>query len=101
MPIIQEEKFKRKDHKKTKDNITVDIGNFRKELTAAMLILQQTKPSTALKQLAEIGAKVLFNQPVNQIIWTVTENKRKNKRMGIEYLDDEIKAKVRHIFQDL
>ena len=49
MPIIQEEKFKRKDHKKTKDNITVDVGSFRKDLTAAMLLLQQSKPSTTVQ----------------------------------------------------
>jgi len=46
-------------------------------------IIEQDKDSTALKQLAFIGSKVLLNPETAIILKTVFDNKRKNKRLGI------------------
>ena len=46
-------------------------------------LLQQTKNSTAIKQLWLIGSKVLHEPKTKEIITTIIDNKRKNERSGI------------------
>lgn len=49
-------------------------------------ILEQPKQSTALKQLALIGANVVQDEKTGKILEMIFDNKRKNKRTGvIEY----------------
>lgn len=52
-------------------------------LDKAQQVLEQSKHSTALKQLCLIGAIVVFDQKTKKIIDTIYANKRKNKRMNI------------------
>jgi hypothetical protein len=46
-------------------------------------VLEQSKDSTAIKQLALIGSKVLLEEKTAYILGVVFDNKRKNKRLGI------------------
>lgn len=56
----------------------------------AKIILQQAKLSTAIKQLAEVGAaNVLNSENVNKILSILQNNIRRNRRLGIP--DSEIK----------
>ena len=95
MPIIQREKFRQKDINKTKDVLGIDMGNFREKLTSCQYVLQQPKPSTAAKQLMEIGAKVILDSETGKFIEIVLDNIRKNERLGIISVKEEIKAKVK------
>jgi hypothetical protein len=52
-------------------------------LSDAKKRLRQEKESTAFKQLAEIGYKVLLDDKIATYIDIVFENNRKNKRLGI------------------
>lgn len=52
-------------------------------LKDAKRILEQPKDSTALKQLMDLGYKSIKRQETQDILNTVFENKRKNKRLGI------------------
>ena len=59
-----------------------------KRLTKDQYILNQPKDSTALKQLAEIGSKLLQGVSIGTISVfisrTIIDNKMKNKRTGLE-----------------
>ena len=50
-------------------------------------ILQQVKPSTALKQLARIGSKVIHDRLYGGIVDEIIGNRRKNKRTGVVEFD--------------
>jgi len=70
------------------ENITVRLNKQeRKELDEAKRILEQTKDSTALKQLAEIGKIVLHRESTGKVLETLFINKRRNKRLGIPDFD--------------
>lgn len=88
MPIIQEQKFKRKDFKKSGDVVTLWLNDEeRAMLENAKNILEQEKDGTAIKQLAYIGAKLLGSDQMTYILETIYSNKRKNKRMGVVSFD--------------
>lgn len=53
-------------------------------LKEAKEVLNQYKDSTALKQLAEIGANVLHDKKTKYILDIVTHNKDKNMRSGMD-----------------
>jgi dihydroorotase-like cyclic amidohydrolase len=54
------------------------------ELQEAKRLLMQEKDSTALKQLAELGASfVLHDQKTRLVLETVINNRRKNERLGV------------------
>ena len=55
----------------------------RVRLNASKKILQQSKDSTAIKMLAEIGFIVLHDQLTGKIIRAVFDNKRRNERTGV------------------
>lgn len=57
-------------------------------------ILRQEKPSTALKQLAEIGSKVIRSPETRAILESVFNNERRNQRLGIQVADPRFNAKV-------
>lgn len=69
---------------KSQDAFTVKLNpEERHKLDNWKFVLQQEKDSTAIKQLAEIGAKVLLEEKTAQILELVLNNYRKNKRLGI------------------
>jgi len=82
---IDQEPFKRYHEEKKQDSFTVKISpEYRKMLEDMKYRLQQPKDSTALKQLAELGAKVLLGEnPTPKAISVIVNNIRKNKRTGI------------------
>ncbi len=72
-----------------RQTFTVSISAIEREwLDQGKKELRQVKDSTALKQLAEIGAKVLFSNPVHGINDVIHNNIRKNKRIGISGYHD-------------
>ena len=74
---------------KPKDDIfTVKLNEGeRLEFERFKEIIEQTKDSTALKQLAWIGAKVLLEDKQAFILGVIYANKRKNKRNNIIEFD--------------
>ena len=53
-------------------------------LKECMILLQQEKVSTALKQLANLGMFVLHERSMAHILDVLANNIRRNKRIGIE-----------------
>lgn len=83
MPIEQKP-FVRYNEEKKADSFAIRLNNEeRLILEDCKKILQQPKDSTALKQLAWIGAKTLHDPKLMEIVTTITDNKRKNRRIGI------------------
>lgn len=88
MPLVRKEPFVRMHEKKQVDSFAVRLNeDERRLLDACKQILKQKKDSTALKQMALIGAKTLHDKKIMQIVEFVTENKRKNKDRGIVDFD--------------
>lgn len=58
-----------------------------KRLEQDAYILEQEKPGTTLKILAEIGHQVLHDRKTGAIIQTVFKNKRNNRRLGVEFVE--------------
>ena len=56
-------------------------------LNEAKLIMKQQKDSTALKQLARLGAIVLQDKKTAMILDTIFNNERRNRRIGIDEID--------------
>lgn len=85
---IKKEPFRRYNEKKREDTFTVKLNKEeRNRLEEDKKFLQQTKDSTAIKQLAEIGSEVLRNQKIKKLNQIVLNNYRKNKRLGIVDFD--------------
>tara|TARA_R100000808_G_scaffold22072_1_gene47873 strand:+ start:25 stop:288 length:264 start_codon:yes stop_codon:yes gene_type:complete len=85
---IKQEPFTRYHEQKKSDTFTVKLNpQERAEFEQWKYALQQEKDSTAIKQLARIGAKVLLDEKMKSIIETVMNNYRKNKRLGIVTFD--------------
>ena len=55
----------------------------RKQFNEDKEIIEQSKDSTAFKQLARIGSIVLHDKKIAQILAVTTGNTRRNKRLGI------------------
>ena len=65
------------------DSISVKMNDRKRRLLSrSMQQLNQSKPSTALWQLAEIGAKVIQWPIIAALVDIILNNKRKNKRTG-------------------
>lgn len=76
------------DNQKKADTFTVKLNpKERLEFDENKKILQQDKDSTAMKQLASIGAKVLLDKKMIEILEIVMNNFRKNKRLNIIKFD--------------
>lgn len=58
-----------------------------KQLQKDKELIEQTRDSTAVKQLANVGAIVLRDKKTRAIIDTLFINKRRNKRQGIPDFD--------------
>jgi len=72
---------------KKKDDITFTVRitpEDQKWFLPAKIFIKQPKASTALKQLAQIGAtNVLHDKKINDILDILKNNIRRNERMGI------------------
>jgi hypothetical protein len=85
---LKQEPFRKYHVNKQIDSFTIRLNSEeRKSFEENKYLLQQEKDSTAMKQLAEIGAKVLHEEKVKQILELVMNNYRKNKRLGIVTFD--------------
>lgn len=88
MPIINKPDFKRRDFEKKKDTFNIHLNaEERQKLEEMKYLLQQEKDSTAMKQLAEIGSKVLLDEKTKAVLGIVLNNYRRNKRLGIVTFD--------------
>lgn len=82
------EPFTRYHEDKQIDSFSVRLNaDERKQLEADKELLQQSKDSTALKQLAELGHVVLHDGKIGHYLRTVLGNVRKNRRLGISDFD--------------
>lgn len=81
---IKQEPFTRYNEDKKVDSFTVRLNeDERKTLEAAKKQIEQLKDSTAIKQLAFIGAKVIQEEKVSYLLATLFKNKRNNNRLGV------------------
>lgn len=81
--VIEQEPFRAYNPDRKKETFTVKLNDDEwRELDDCKKILEQPKDSTAMKQLAWIGAKVLKQDSTLMILETVFKNKRKNRRTG-------------------
>jgi hypothetical protein len=81
---MKQEPFTRYHEEKAIDAFTVRLNAAeRAALEADKKILNQPKDSTALKQLARIGSKVIHDDLIGSVVKEVTDNKRRNERLGI------------------
>jgi len=81
---IEQEPFVRYHEEKKTDSFTIWLNQEeRKLLEDCKRILEQTKDSTCMKQLAWIGAKKIGEPSTRELLSMVFKNKRKNKRTGI------------------
>ncbi len=84
--MIEKKPFTKFNTEETKDNREIITLSYNKDerlrLESDKKILQQTKDSTCIKQLAEIGSNVIHQKKTEVLIDIVLGNKRKNKRSG-------------------
>ncbi len=88
--MLEKQKFVRYelDEKKMRDTFNVSFNKEERiQLEMDKKLLNQEKDSTALKQLASIGSKVLHSSEIKEILSIVLDNKRKNKRLGINQFE--------------
>ena len=87
--MIEKEPFRKYNLNDSKSDIfSVRLNELeREELNSCKRVLEQEKDSTAYKQLAHIGAVVIHDKIIFEILKTVFENKRKNKRLGVMQFD--------------
>lgn len=85
---LEKAPFQRYHEEKKIDSFTVRLNaEERATLEMAKKVLKQPKDSTALKQLAKLGAKVIHDQKIKEMVDIITNNERKNERLGIVEYD--------------
>jgi len=92
MTIIQKPfvKYKLDDEKdnEKRETFTVSLNKAeRQELEDDKKILQQSKDSTAIKQMWRIGRIVLHDDMTGKILKEILQNRNRNKRLGIVEFD--------------
>ena len=79
------------DEEKKEEDTKVYTFRLNKEeqanLKECMVLLQQEKVSTALKQLANLGMFVLHERSMAHILEVLGNNIRKNRRIGIQEVE--------------
>lgn len=84
----------RLEEERSEDKRTVISVSMNEEelarLKASARSLQQPKDSTALKQLAELGAIVLHEDKMGAALQVVLKNRTKNRRTGAEVDDAKV-----------
>jgi len=96
--MIEKEKFRKYELKDRDKVFTMRITKDNEEwFIPAMKFIEQPKISTAMKQLAEIGASiVIHDKKTNAILDIILNNQRRNKRTGVsewDYKEDLINHK--------
>lgn len=77
-------KYNLDEENKKVDSFTVKLNKEeRLEFEQWKIAIQQTKDSSALKQLARIGSEVILDNKTKAITTTILNNYRKNKRLNI------------------
>lgn len=73
---------------KREDVFAIKLNEQERTLLEKMKsIIEQEKDSTAIKQLAWIGSKVILEEKTSYLLETIFENKRKNKRIGVQQFE--------------
>lgn len=86
--MLEQKPFVRYHEDKKADTFTVKLNSEeREQFEEWKYLIQQEKDSTAIKQLAEIGAKVLLDEKFKLVNGIILNNYRKNKRMGVVNFD--------------
>jgi hypothetical protein len=86
---IEKAPFRRYHENKKVDSFTVRLNKEeREELERCKVLIEQPKDSTALKQLARLGAKVLHRPEVKYLVENLFKNRAKNKRTGLTEFED-------------
>lgn len=87
------------DEEKDKGNlVTLRLNKSQlKQLKEDMIVLNQVKPSTAIKQLWAVGSNVLHGTETGKILNTILGNQRRNARLGITEPGPEIAANVKQL----
>ena len=85
---IEQKPFTRYHEDRKVDSFTVRLNKEeREQLEKDKKVIEQSKDSTAIKQLASIGRIVIHDQKIAAILSTLFKNKRNNKRLGIVDFD--------------
>ena len=86
--MIEQEPFRKNNLEEPLDTFTVRLNpEERKIIEECKKILEQEKDSTAIKQLAWLGAKVLHDDLMAYTLGVVFRNKRNNKRVGVQQFE--------------
>jgi hypothetical protein len=89
--VIIKEPFRRYNIEKEDDNFTIRLTDKDKIwFLPAKSLINQPKRSTAMKQLAEIGANVLQDKKIAKIFDVVKGNSYRKYRLGIKEFDYEV-----------
>lgn len=85
---LKQTPFQAYHEEKKNDTFTIWLNKEERQLLEqAKKVLEQSKDSTAIKQLAWIGAKLIGEDKISCLLGVVYSNKRKNKRLGIPDFD--------------
>lgn len=89
--VIEKKPFRKYDtDNKKKDIVSVKLNAAeRKQLEKDKSIIKQTKDSTAIKQLAAIGSKVIHDKKTREVLDIILNNSRKNERLGIVEFEED------------
>ena len=86
-PFVKYKLDDEKDNEK-RETFTVSLNKAeRQELEDDKKILQQSKDSTAIKQMWRIGRIVLHDDMTGKILKEILQNRNRNKRLGIVEFD--------------
>lgn len=86
---LNKEPFVRYNEEKKADTFTIRMTEDfdRAFFESLKKLIHQKKDSTAMKQLAMIGSEVLHDKKTMRIVDIITNNKRKNKKIGVADFD--------------
>ena len=87
--MIEKEPFRNYDLEGKKEDVfSVKLNpEQRNLLDASKIMIEQKKDSTALKQLAWLGAKVILDEKTSYILNIIFKNKLNNKRQNVADFD--------------
>lgn len=86
--MLKQAPFRKYNEDRKEDTFTVKLNDQeRLEFEEHKKLIHQEKDSTAIKQLARIGAEVLLDEKMKKILDVVLNNYRKNKRQGVVAFD--------------
>lgn len=83
--MIAKQPFKKYDLKDNpQDVVSIKLNpEERLQLNADKKLIEQKKDGTAIKQLYNLGSKVIHDEKTAEIIAIILGNRRRNKRIGV------------------